>query len=97
MVQSIFTDLDFFSSLMPNFDPNKMEFSLSLAEITGYLGSAVVLTSFLMRNMRTLRIVNTIGCGLFVLYGIFLEYSWPIIITNVSIIAINLYFLSKKK
>lgn len=72
-----------------------MSLSLSITEITGYLASAVVLISFLMKNIRTLRIVNTIGCALFVVYGILLEYSFPIIVTNTAIIFINLYFLYK--
>jgi hypothetical protein len=74
-----------------------MEFSFSPTELAGYAASALVLVSFLMKNIRTLRIVNTIGCAFFVLYGILLQYSWPIIITNTAIIVINLYFLGKKK
>lgn len=70
---------------------------MSLTEITGYVGSLLVLISFLMRNMRHLRIVNTIGCGIFIGYGILLEYSWPIIITNTAIVGINLYYLLKKE
>jgi uncharacterized protein with PQ loop repeat len=72
-------------------------FSFSnFVELTGYLASAVVLISFLQKNIKTLRIVNSIGCALFVLYGILLNYSVPLIITNVSIIVINGYYLAKK-
>ena len=70
-----------------------MEFSST--EIVGYLASLIVLISFLMKNMKTLRIINTIGCVLFVAYGILLNFSIPIIITNVTIVAINIYYLLK--
>lgn len=61
-------------------------------EILGYLASAMVLLSFLMKKIKMLRIVNCFGCFLFVVYG-FLIDSIPIIITNVAIIMVNLYYL----
>lgn len=39
-----------------------------------------------------LRYVNSIGCLFFVAYGLLLD-SWPIIITNVAIVCVNLYYL----
>jgi uncharacterized protein with PQ loop repeat len=69
--------------------------NISLTEFIGYLASLGVLLSFLMKEIKTLRIVNTIGCFLFVIYGVMLNSSWPIIITNVSIILTNLYYLFK--
>lgn len=64
----------------------------------GYLASFFVLLSFLMKNIITLRYVNSVGCGFFVVYGIMLD-SWPIIITNVAIVLVNFYylFLNKKE
>ncbi len=70
-----------------------MEFSST--EIVGYLASLIVLISFLMKNMKTLRIINSIGCVLFVAYGILLGFSIPIIFTNVAIVGINIYYLMK--
>jgi hypothetical protein len=70
-----------------------MDFSST--DIIGYLASLGVLLSFLMKEIKTLRIVNILGCFLFVIYGVMLNFSWPIIITNVSIIIINLYYLFK--
>lgn len=70
---------------------------MSFTEITGYAGSLIVLVSFLMGNMRYLRIVNSIGCAIFIGYGILLHYSWPIIITNTAIVGINLFYLFKKE
>ena len=65
-------------------------------DIMGYAASCGVLLSFLMKDIKTLRIVNTIGCALFIAYGVMLHYSFPVIITNVAIIFINLYYLLKK-
>lgn len=66
-------------------------------EIIGYLASLGVLLSFLMKNIRTLRIVNTIACTIFIVYGVLLAYSIPIILTNGAIVMINLYYLFFKE
>jgi len=65
-----------------------------LTDYIGYIASGVVLLSFLMRKMLFLRIVNTIGCVFFIVYGILLGQA-PIIITNAAIVLINIYYLSK--
>jgi len=70
---------------------------INTTEIIGYLGSAGVLFSFLFSDMRKLRMINMIGCALFIAYGVLLHTSWPIIITNVSIVFINAYHLFLKK
>ncbi|GAA4886010.1 YgjV family protein [Flaviramulus aquimarinus] len=76
-----------------------MEFiGVSLVEWVGYAAMATVLISFLMKSVNKLRIVNSLGCLLFVLYGVMLQpESKPIIITNVAIFSINLYYLLQKK
>ncbi len=74
-----------------------MEFlNISSTEWIGYIASFFVLLSFLMRNIITLRIVNSIGCSVYIIYGVLLD-SWPIIITNVAIVCVNLYYLVIKK
>ncbi|MEG9328059.1 inner membrane protein [Salinimicrobium catena] len=65
---------------------------ISYIEWIGYLASLVLLLSFLMRNITTLRYINSMGCFLFVIYGVLLG-SWPIAITNGAIILINIYYL----
>lgn len=70
--------------------------SPQLTEWIGYAASAGVLLSFLMRDIRTLRMINSVGCFLFIIYG-FLLSSIPVILTNVIIVIINIYYLSKKK
>ncbi|WP_373055955.1 YgjV family protein [Zunongwangia sp. H14] len=74
-----------------------MEFlGISLTEWSGYLASLFVLLAFLMKNIKTLRCVNSVGCVFFVIYGILLE-SWPVVITNAAIIGVNLYYLLRKR
>jgi hypothetical protein len=72
-------------------------FGLSATELVGYLASAVVMLSFLNRRMKTLRIVNAVGCVLFVAYGFMLDLSWPIIITNAFIFVVHIYYLMIKQ
>jgi hypothetical protein len=61
----------------------------------GYFASGIVLLSFLMGNIFVLRIINTIGCGFFIFYGVLLG-SMPIILTNAAIVLINAYYLFLK-
>ena len=67
-----------------------------LSEWVGYFALAGVLISFLMKDIRRLRIINTVGCLLFILYGFLLDISWPIVITNAGITTINLFYLTKQ-
>lgn len=69
---------------------------ISLTEWIGYAASLGVLVSFLMKDIKVLRIINSIGCALFVAYGIMLS-SIPIIVTNVAILFVNAYYLFKKE
>lgn len=70
-------------------------FDISLTELVGYLASLVLMVSFLMKNINTLRIINSTGCLLFVVYGVMLATSWPIIISNTFILGVNIYYLTK--
>lgn len=67
-----------------------------LTEYIGYAASAAVLVSFLMKDIRTLRVVNTVGCGLFIAYGLLLG-SVPVIVTNVAIVGINVFYLIRAR
>jgi len=68
---------------------------VSVTEWVGYAASLGVLVSFLMKDIKVLRVVNSIGCALFVAYGLMLG-SIPIIVTNVAILFVNAYYLLKK-
>ncbi|AFR35311.1 YgjV family protein [Riemerella anatipestifer] len=67
-------------------------------EYIGYLASAFVAISFLLKEINKIRMVNLIGCLLFVTYG-FLIDSLPVIITNILISIVQVYylFLAKKQ
>lgn len=65
---------------------------ISHVEWIGYAASFFLLISFLMRNITTLRYINSLGCLLFVFYGFLLD-AWPLIITNAAIVLINSYYL----
>lgn len=66
-------------------------------ELVGYLAMLLLLISFLMKDIRHLRMLNTVACAFFVAYGFMLATSWPIIISNGSIMGINIYYLFLKK
>ena len=74
-----------------------MILGISITEWVGYLASVALIISFMMKNVRTLRLINSVGAILFVVYGIMLATSWPIIITNVFILFANIYYLYFKK
>lgn len=63
-------------------------------EIIGYLGTAFVLTSFMMSDIKKLRTVNIIGGLLWTVYGIVVGSS-SIIVGNVLIVLIQGYKLYK--
>ena len=71
-----------------------MLLGIELTEWVGYLASIILIVSFMMKDVSTLRIINSAGAILFILYGYMLQISWPIIITNVFILATNIYYLS---
>jgi len=68
-----------------------MEFlsSITLTDWVGYIASFLVLISFLMKDIKKLRGINSIGCFAFVIYGVLLDWSYPIIVTNLAIFFIN--------
>ena len=68
---------------------------MNTTELIGYIASAVLMISFLMKNINNLRLINSIGAILFIIYGFMLVTSWPIIITNVFILSVNVFYLVK--
>ena len=74
-----------------------MILGISYTELVGYLASLALMISFTMKNVSTLRIINSLGAILFVVYGFMLQISWPIIITNGFILGVNIYYLFLKK
>ncbi|WGU68505.1 uroporphyrinogen decarboxylase [Capnocytophaga canimorsus] len=68
-------------------------------DFVGYTASFFVVLSFLIKqNVSRIRLVNLVGCVLFVIYGIYIN-SIPIIVPNAffGICAIVLPFTSSQK
>ena len=65
-------------------------------EMMGYAAMAVLMVSFLLKDLTKLRLVNTVACTLFVIYGFLMTpASYPIVISNAFIICVNVYYLVK--
>ena len=65
-------------------------------DIVGYIGTAVVLGSFLINDIIRLRLVNTLGSLIWLIYGIGLSMM-PQIVVNSSIILIHSYWFYKNR
>jgi hypothetical protein len=63
-------------------------------EIYGYISMIVVVISMMMKDMKWLRILNSISCAMFIVYGFFLA-AYPIILLNSIVIGINVWRLIK--
>ncbi len=74
-----------------------MFLGITITEWVGYAASLALIISFMMKNINTLRIINSLGAILFVVYGILLHTSYPIIITNGFILMANIYYLTIKR
>jgi hypothetical protein len=58
-------------------------------EIFGYIGTALILTSFLIEDVFKLRLVNTIGAVFWIIYGVGISAT-PTIVVNSCVIFIHL-------
>ena len=66
------------------------------SEYVGYLASIFIVVSFLLKNIKTIRTVNLLGCICFVIYGIYSGMLWPIILPNGILSFIQIYHIIKK-
>lgn len=64
-------------------------------ELIGYLASGLVVLSLSMTSVVRLRIISLMGSTTFIVYGALIG-SIPIMITNVSIACLNVWFLSRE-
>ena len=84
-----------YKSIMLYLNPDTI---MTKNDIEFYLAMSTVLISFLMKSIIKLRIVNSVGCLLFVFYGVMLNpLSIPIVLTNAIILCINLYYIVAKR
>jgi len=68
----------------------------NLVEWIGYAAMGILMVSFLMKDIKKLRVINSIACILFVIYGFMLD-AIPIVISNAFIAMVNFYYLFIKK
>ena len=67
-------------------------FADTVYELIGYIGSALIVISLAMSSIIRLRIVNLAGAAVFSFYGVLIG-SIPVIITNVIISGIDIWYL----
>lgn len=67
-----------------------MEFNF--IELLGYIATFFVAASFLFKSIVHLRIVNSIGAVLFVIYGMIID-AYPVALLNAFLVCVNLYQL----
>ena len=63
-------------------------------EIVGWIGSALVIASLMQRSILKLRLIGIGAAAAFLVYG-FLIGAYPLVIVNVIVIGVHLYFLRK--
>ena len=61
-------------------------------ELIGYLGSALVVVSLMMRSLLRLRIVNLVGAAIFATYGV-LIHAPPVWVVNGAIVLVDAWHL----
>ena len=69
-------------------------FGRPFIEWVGYAASIMIAISLIMTDMVKLRIINSIGCVLFAIYG-FVVKAYPVGIINTFIFIVNMYYLYK--
>ena len=69
--------------------------SPQVIEAIGYLASFLVVLSLSMRSVVRLRIASLCGGLVYTLYGALIS-SWPIMITNVIVVALNVWNLRRE-
>jgi hypothetical protein len=67
-----------------------------MQDIMGWIGTGLILYSFTLNNIKRLRIVNSIGSIMWIIYGIQMNIK-PTIFVNSCILIIHLVWLYKNK
>jgi membrane protein implicated in regulation of membrane protease activity len=63
-------------------------------EIMAYFASVIILISFIVKDVILLRLLNTIGCVLFLIYSTYYG-RYPLIFLNFMVIVVNLIYIYK--
>ena len=67
-----------------------------MIEILGIVASLFIILAFLFKDIRIIRILDTVGATLYVIYGILID-SWANIFLNTILILIQIYRLIELK
>lgn len=70
--------------------------NFGMADVIGYLASFFVVLSFILKDLKKVRLVNLIGCVCFVIYGVMNGMLWPVIVPNVMLFLIQSYYLLRR-
>lgn len=71
--------------------------SPEIASYFGYAASFFIVLSFILKDLRKVRVINLIGCICFVIYGVWSGMLWPIIIPNALLCFVQIYYLIQDK
>lgn len=67
---------------------------MSVLEVMGWLGSALLVVSLLQTRVMRFRVLNTVSCVVLVGYNAALGV-WPMAVMNVVLVAINLWVIAR--
>ena len=67
-----------------------------IIDIIGYIGTALILISFTIEDMFKLRVVNSIGSIVWIIYGIGI-WAGPTILVNACVLCIHTYWFIKHR
>lgn len=65
-----------------------------IVEMLGIIASLFVISAFLSKNVKVIRLLDAVGALLYVIYGI-LIHSYANILLNTVLIAVQIYHLCK--
>jgi len=65
-------------------------------EVLGTIASIIILISFLYNDLEKVRIINIVGCIVFIIYGFSIK-SFSVCFLNGSLLLIHIYYLLKNK
>ncbi len=66
-----------------------------MIDLIGYIATAFILISFCVKDMVSLRIINSVGSVLWIWYGISIK-SNPTIFVNLAVLVIHLVWLMRR-
>lgn len=67
---------------------------MSNAEILGYVASVLLLLAMMMTSVIKLRILNTLGCILYIIYGLWI-HAYPVAVMNAAIACVNFVHIGR--